>query len=52
VSASATSTDQASSLASGANAFVAKPLVFDQLLEQVGGLLKLRWIGDQRGDRA
>ncbi len=52
VSASATSTDQASSLASGANAFVAKPLVFDQLLDQVGDLLKLQWIGDRRGDRA
>ena len=46
LSASATAADRAAALSAGANAFVAKPLVFDELLHHVGELLKLRWVDD------
>ncbi|NRF65984.1 response regulator [Aquincola sp. S2] len=45
LSASASAADQQASLQAGADAFLAKPVVFDLLLQQVGRLLGLRWIG-------
>ena len=44
ISASASSGDEASSLAAGANAFLPKPLHLGRLLTQIGALLKLQWI--------
>src|SRR5438552_5073899 len=44
VSASASFADQRSSLTSGANAFLPKPIDLDALLAQIGALLKLTWI--------
>jgi CheY-like chemotaxis protein len=46
VSASTTLADQQDSLASGADAFLAKPLDLSRLLVEIGALLKLTWIGD------
>ncbi|WP_284619837.1 PAS domain-containing hybrid sensor histidine kinase/response regulator [Aquabacterium humicola] len=43
LSASAAPADQQASLDAGADAFIAKPVVFDLLLEQMGKLLGLRW---------
>jgi PAS domain S-box-containing protein len=44
VSASASGTDEASSLAAGANAFLAKPINLGRLLSQIGSLLNLAWL--------
>jgi PAS domain S-box-containing protein len=44
VSASASGTDESSSLAAGANAFLAKPVNLGRLLSQIGSLLKLTWL--------
>ena len=44
VSASASGGDQSSSLTVGANAFLPKPINLEQLLTQIGILLKLKWI--------
>jgi PAS domain S-box-containing protein len=46
VSAGASGTDAAKSLAAGANAFISKPVDFDGLLSQVAALLHVEW-GDQ-----
>src|SRR6185369_1985484 len=43
VSANVSGADRARSLAAGADAFLPKPIVFRHLLDQVGGLLQLRW---------
>jgi PAS domain S-box-containing protein len=43
VSANASGSDEARSLAAGANAFLPKPIAIDRLLAQVGELLELRW---------
>jgi CheY-like chemotaxis protein len=43
VSASATLADQQNSLSGGATAFLSKPIDFDALLAEIGGLLHLRW---------
>ncbi len=43
VSASASSVDHEKSLAAGGNAFLSKPLDFDDLLKQLGAILGLRW---------
>jgi len=43
VSANVSGSDQAESLAAGANAFLPKPIVFNQFLQHVGELLQLRW---------
>ena len=43
ISASASGDNQASSLAAGANAFLPKPVDLEQLLTQIGALLKLTW---------
>jgi len=43
MSASASETDKHQALACGANAFVAKPLVFDHLVAEVGALLSVTW---------
>ncbi|WP_218568967.1 ATP-binding protein [Pseudomonas sp. 2FE] len=43
VSASATADDQADALAAGANAFVAKPIDQQKLLQEIGSLLHLSW---------
>jgi CheY-like chemotaxis protein len=43
ISAGAGSTDQAQSVAGGANAFLSKPIDVDQLVEQIGALLRLTW---------
>jgi PAS domain S-box-containing protein len=45
LSASAAPADQQASLDAGADAFIAKPVVFDRLLAQMGRLLGLRWLG-------
>jgi signal transduction histidine kinase/DNA-binding NarL/FixJ family response regulator len=50
VSASASYADQQRSLAVGANAFLPKPIDFDQLLVEMGALLNLRWIPDPVAD--
>ncbi len=42
-SASATKEDQAASLVAGASAFLPKPIEYEQLLQQIGTLLALRW---------
>jgi signal transduction histidine kinase/Na+/proline symporter/CheY-like chemotaxis protein len=44
VSASAGANDQNSSLAAGANAFIAKPVDVELLLLRIGELLRLRWV--------
>ena len=44
ISASVSGGDQASSLTAGANAFLPKPVDLEQLLTQIGALLKLKWI--------
>ena len=44
VSASALGGDEESSLAAGANAFLAKPVNEHRLLEQIGCLLRIEWI--------
>ncbi|HVK56310.1 MAG TPA: substrate-binding domain-containing protein [Burkholderiales bacterium] len=44
VSASAFDSDQEKSLAEGADAFLAKPINLDNLLKEVGALLRLTWI--------
>ena len=44
VSASASEGHQASSLMAGADAFLSKPINLEQLLTQIGALLKLQWI--------
>ena len=44
VSASVSEGNQASSRMAGANAFLSKPINLDQLLTQIGILLKLKWI--------
>ena len=44
VSASALGGDEEASLAAGANAFLAKPVNEDRLLEQIGRLLGIEWI--------
>ena len=43
ISASATLADQQNSLAVGATAFLSKPIDFDALLAETGGLLHLHW---------
>jgi len=48
VSATVSRSDTARYLAAGANAFLPKPIDVGQLLQQVGGLLKLSWRFDQR----
>ena len=53
ISASATLADQQNSLAGGATAFLSKPIDFDALLAEIGGLLHLRWTpgsGAEPGD--
>jgi len=45
-SASALPEDRAASLEAGANAFLAKPIDPTQLLEHIGSLLGLKWLGD------
>jgi CheY-like chemotaxis protein len=44
VSASASGTDEASSLAAGANVFLSKPINLGRLLSQIGSLLNLVWL--------
>lgn len=44
ISASASGSDEASSLAAGANTFLPKPINLSRLLAQIGALLKLEWI--------
>ena len=44
VSASVSGSDQANSLTAGANAFLPKPIDLQQLLTQIGILLKLQWM--------
>ena len=44
ISASASGSDEASSLAAGANVFLPKPIHLGRLLTQIGALLKLQWI--------
>ena len=44
VSASASHTDAAACLAAGANAFLPKPVVEQDLVEKIGNLLRLQWI--------
>ncbi|EEA01859.1 PAS/PAC sensor hybrid histidine kinase, partial [Burkholderia sp. H160] len=46
VSASASGTDAAQSLAAGANAFLAKPIDFGRLLSHVAALLNVEWIDE------
>jgi PAS domain S-box-containing protein len=46
LSASAGAHGREQSLEMGANAFLDKPIVFDRLLEQIGALMKLRWVID------
>jgi CheY-like chemotaxis protein len=46
VSASASADDQQNSLAVGANAFLPKPIVLQQLLLQIGSLLELEWVSE------
>jgi PAS domain S-box-containing protein len=46
VSAGASRTDAAQSLAAGANAFLTKPIDFGRLLAQVEALLKVEWIDE------
>jgi len=43
ISAGAQPSDRAASLAAGANAFLTKPVRIDDLLDNIGALLKLRW---------
>jgi PAS domain S-box-containing protein len=43
VSAGASGTDAAKSLAAGANAFIAKPIDFSELVSQVAALLNVEW---------
>lgn len=43
VSASATQDDEAAALAAGANAFIAKPIDEEELLQEVAALLRLEW---------
>jgi len=50
VSAGAGSTDQAQSLAGGADAFLSKPIDFDQLVERIGTLLRLAWRHEQAAE--
>ncbi|HVK54325.1 MAG TPA: substrate-binding domain-containing protein, partial [Burkholderiales bacterium] len=47
ISASAFDADQATSLAVGGNAFLAKPINLSSLLRHVGALLQLNWIYEQ-----
>jgi len=42
-SASASSSDHDASLAAGANAFIAKPIEHQALMQEMGLLLQLRW---------
>ena len=44
ISASASGSDEASSLAAGANVFLPKPIHLGRLLTQIGALLELQWI--------
>jgi CheY-like chemotaxis protein len=44
VSASASGADESSSLAAGANVFLAKPINLGRLLSQIGNLLNLTWL--------
>ncbi|SDR59482.1 ATP-binding protein [Paraburkholderia tuberum] len=46
VSASASGTDAAHSLAAGANAFLAKPIEFGRLLSHVASLMNVEWIDE------
>jgi PAS domain S-box-containing protein len=46
VSASASATNRHSSLAAGANAFLPKPIDLAQMLDEIGRLLRLRWLVD------
>jgi PAS domain S-box-containing protein len=47
LSASASEAEQARSLETGADAFLAKPIVVDRLLEHVGRLLRLQWVREE-----
>ncbi|HEU0201805.1 MAG TPA: ATP-binding protein [Burkholderiaceae bacterium] len=51
VSASALEGDRERSLQAGANAFVAKPISIAVLLEEIGRLLSLDWIGEDATER-
>ena len=44
ISASTSSSDEASSLAAGANAFLPKPIHVERLLTQIGAMLRIKWI--------
>jgi len=48
-SASALPEDRAAGLEAGANAFLPKPIDPTQLLEHIGNLLGLKWLGDAQG---
>ncbi|WP_310315905.1 ATP-binding protein [Paraburkholderia terricola] len=52
VSASASRTDAAESLAAGANAFLPKPIDFSGLLSQLAALLKIEWCDEVPNTRA
>ena len=46
VSASASEADKHEALAAGANAFLAKPIAFGQLIAEIGSLLQLQWVAE------
>ena len=48
VSASASAEDEARSLAAGANAFIAKPIHIDAMLQVIGEQLALSWVYEER----
>ena len=50
VSASASGADESSSLAAGANVFLAKPINMGRLLSQIGTLLNLAWLEEPSVD--
>jgi PAS domain S-box-containing protein len=48
VSASASMSEQARSLQTGADAFIAKPIMLERLLDTIASLLTLRWVVEAR----
>jgi len=52
LSAGASEADRAESLKVGADSFLVKPIDFDELLERIGELLRLRWLHDERSPAA